>query len=544
MIRVGMRMTEDELERARKAYACRDWAAARDAYRAAGPLAPDDLAALATACWWLGLTDENIRLSADLHQLLLHDRDVAGAAKVALEIGFTEALRGREDVGMPWIARARRLFDQVPDAPERGLLMIVEADLAADTGDLDTAEDLAHRVLELGERHDDATLLALGLFVSGVLALRRGRTREGLDRLDEAMLPVQAGDVQPEWAGNLYCRMMQLCHELADLSRGRRWNSLAEHWCRGYAPAVLFTGICRVHRVQVMQAQGKWAEAESEALRAAEDLVELDLVPAAEAYYRLGEVHRLRGNLELAESAYRRAHELGRDPLPGLALLHLCRGRGHVATSVLEAALEVEHAPLGRAPLLAAHAEVALAIDRVDTAARCVEELSRIADQYASQGWRSAARRWQGAVRLHEGRCADAMPVLREARGWYQRMNAPYEVARIRMDLAAAAEGLGDDDTAHRERSEAEATFERLRADRDLSRLRAQRRHRSNPGGLSARELEVLAVVAGGVTNREAAAHLGISERTVGRHLANVYLKTGVSSRTAAVAWARDHGLL
>lgn len=544
MIGVGVSMTDDRLERAREAYARRDWAAARDAYRAAGALEPNDLAALATASWWLGLTDENLELSADLHGMLLHGGDVAGAAKIALEIGFTEALRGREDVGMPWMARARRLFDQVPDAPERGLLMIVEADLARDAGDLDAAEDLAYCVLEMGERHDDATLLALGLFVSGGLALRRGRTQEGLDRLDEAMLPVQAGEVQPEWAGNLYCRMMQLCHELADLSRAQRWNSLADRWCRGYAPAVLFTGICRVHRVQVMQAQGKWEEAESEALRAAEDLVELDLVPAAEAYYRLGEVHRLRGSLDLAESAYRRAHELGRDPLPGLALLHLCRGRGHIAMSVLDAALEVERAPLARAPLLAAHAEVALATDRGDTAARCVEELSRIAEQYASQGWRSAARRWHGAVLLSEGRCAEAMPVLREARGWYQRMNAPYEVARIRMDLAAAAEGLGDDDTARRERGEAEATFEWLHADRDLGRLRAQQRHRSNPGGVSARELEVLAVISDGITNREAAAQLGISERTVGRHLANVYLKTGVSSRTAAVAWARDHGLV
>lgn len=537
-------MTDDQLERARTAYARRDWAAARDAYRSSGRLAADDLAAQATACWWLGLADENLRLSADLHRMLLHDHDVAGAAKVALEIGFTESLRGREEVGMPWIARARRLFDQVPDAPQRGLLMVVEADLAANAGDLATADDLAHRALELGERHDDATLVALGLFVCGLLAFRRGRTREALDRLDEAMLPVQAGDVQPEWAGNLYCRMMQLCHELADLSRARRWNALADRWCRGYAPAVLFTGICRVHRVQVMQAQGQWEEAEIEARRAADDLVDLDLVPAAEAYYRLGEVHRLRGSLDQAESAYRRAHELGRDPLPGLALLHLCRGRGHIATSVLEAALEVERAPLRRAPLLAAHAEVALATDRGDIAAVCVEELGSIAEQYASQGWRSAARRWHGAVLLQQGRCAESMPVLREARAWYQRMDAPYDVARVQVDLAAAAEGLGDDDTARRERAGAEATFESLHAERDLGRLRAQQRHRSNPGGLSAREVEVLAVIAGGITNREAAAQLGISERTVGRHLANAYLKTGVSSRTAAVAWARDHGLL
>lgn len=538
-------MTEDPgLQAAREAFARRDWTTARQHFRAAEERSIDDEADLATACWWLGLADENVRANEEVHRRSLRDGSSARAAMAALLVGFCELLRGQEDSGAGWMARARRLFDDVPDARERGYLFAIDAEVAIEAGELDLAEELAGRMLELGDRHEDPTLQAHGLFASGVLAIRRGRVGPGVRWLDEAMLPVRAGEVVPEWAGNLYCRMIQLCHEMGDLPRAQRWTTLTEQWCRGYAPAVMFTGICRVHRVQLLQVHGEWSRAEQEARRAVADLVDLDVVVAAEAYYRLGEVCRLQGDLDAAEAAYRRAHELGRDPLPGLALLHLYRGRGRVAGSVLDAALAADRTPLGRAPLLAARAEVALAGDEPDRAARCVEELVRVAEQHASPGWRAEARRWHGAVLVARGRHAEAVPVLREARGLWQRMDAPYDVALIRLDLAEATDALGDRDTADRERDEAAALLERLGARRDLDRLRARRRRQRTPGDLSPRELEVVAAIAAGITNREAAARMHISERTVARHLANVYLKTGVSSRTGAAAWARDRGLL
>lgn len=317
-------MTDDHvLQRARVAFAHRDWATAREQFRAATEVSPDDMANLATACWWLGLADENVMANERAHLLFMRDGAVARAALAALEIGFSELLRGHEGVGSGWLSRARRLFDDVADAPERGYLFVLDADVATDAGDLDSAEEFAARALELGDRHEDATLQALGLFISGLLAIRRGDTVVGLRLLDEAMLPVLSGDVQPEWAGNLYCRMMQLCHEMGDLPRAQHWTALTERWCRGYAPSVMFTGICRVHRVQLLQVQGEWARAEEEAQRAVADLADLDVAVAAEANYRLGEVHRLRGDLAAAEAAYRRAHELGRDPLPEIGRAHV-----------------------------------------------------------------------------------------------------------------------------------------------------------------------------------------------------------------------------
>lgn len=538
-------MTESHhLAEARQAFAGRDWARARELFLDAGELTVGEVADLATACWWLGLADEAIAANEQVHRRSLRDGAPAVAAVAAVEIGFCEVVRGQPDLGAGWFARARRLLEQVPEAPQRGFLMVIDAYAAMDSGDLDSAEHLATGVLEIGDRHQDATLQALGLFLSGSLALRTGATVVGLRLLDEAMLPVRAGRVQPEWAGNLYCSMMQLCYELGDLPRARGWTTLTEQWCRGFAPAVIFTGICRVHRAQLFQVQGEWDRAEQEARRAIADLADLDLVVVAEAHYRLGEVHRLRGDLQAAQAAYRSAHALGRDPAPGLALLHLCRGHVRVAGSILDAALAATGTPLARAPLLAARSEAALAAGEPRRATRCVEELRRIAEQHASPGWCAESRRWQGAVLLTCGQHADAVAVLREARGRWQRIGAPYQVARIRLDLAAALEALGDSDTAEREREEAAVLLERLGARRDLGRLRARRRARRRPGDLSVREREVVTAIADGTSNRAAADLLQISERTVARHLANVYLKTGACSRTGAVAWARDRDLL
>lgn len=539
-------MTEldEQILEAREALARRDWATARARFRAAREPAATDLAGLATACWWLGLVDEFVDATEEVHRRCLQAGAPAGAAMAALEIGFSEVVRGRQGVGAGWLARARRLLEELPEAAEHGYLLALDADWATQAGELDRAEELVERLLVLADRHGDPTLQAQGLFAAGVLALRRGGVDEAMRCLDEAMLPVRSGRVLPEWAGNLYCRMMQLCHELGDLPRAQRWTDITERWWRGYAPAVIFRGICRVHRVQLLQVQGDWARAEQEAKRATSELAEIDVVVAGEAEYRLGELHRLRGDLDAAEAAYRRAHVHGRDPLPGMALLHLCRGRGSVAASILDAALAATEPPLARAPLLAARVEVALAAEDLRAATRAAEELSAIGQQHRSPGWCAEARRCEGAVLVAGGRYAEAVPVLREARSLWQRMEAPYEVARIRLDLAQSLEALGDHETAARERDVAAELLEQLGARRDLARLRAGRRARGSPGSLSARELEVVAAVADGGTNREAAEQLHISERTVARHLANVYLKTGVSSRTGAVSWARERGLL
>jgi DNA-binding CsgD family transcriptional regulator len=529
-------MTDDQaLEAARAACGRRDWAAAREKYRAAGELGTEDLESLATASWWLGEVEEYAVVSAELHRHLLGlDRPVE-AALVAFELGYTEVVRGREDVGVGWMARARRLLEEQPEAPERGFLLAADAQQAVAAGDLDTADRLARQALATGEQHGLSTVVALARFLCGCVAVHQGRTVQGLRDVDEAMLPVQAGLVAPEWVGSLYCDTMSLCFELLDLPRAQRWTTLTERWLAGHKPAVMFTGICRVHRAQLRVVHGEWARAEEEARQAAADLEPLDVAVAGEAHYCLGELHRLRCEIDAAETAYRRAHELGRDPLPGMALLCLQRGRRQVAASILDAALAAQPRPLLRAPLLAARAEVCLAEDDPAGAVAYLDELARIADAHASPGWQAESLRWCGAVLLARGRPAEAVRKLREAQARWRRMDAPYQVCRIALDLAVAYEALDDRDTARRERESAAAVLTRLGVPDGSS---------PDLAGLTPRELEVLAAVADGRSNREAARALHISESTVARHLANVYLKTGASSRTAAVAWARGRGLL
>lgn len=532
-------MTEDEtLEAARSACVRGDWAAARTGLRTVEELTTEDLGWLATACWWLGEVDEYAAAAADRHDRLLQEGRTVAAALLAIEIGYTDLVGGRPETGWAWLARARRLFEEAPEAPERGMLLAVDAHAALDQGDLETAGRLAGDVVAVAGQEGPATVVALGRFLRGVVAVHQGRTQEGLREVDEAMLPVQAGDVPPVWVGLLYCDTIRLCHDLLDLVRARYWTTLTERWLEGQVPAVLFTGICRVHRAELCLPRGEWDRAEAEAGAAAADLEQLDVSVAGEAHYCLGELHRLRGDLDAADAAYRRAHQLGRDPLPGMALLSLSRGRGRVAVSILDAALAAQHLPLARAPLLAARVEVALEVDDPRGATAYLDELDGIAEDHESPGWRAEVLRWRGALHLRRERPADAVRMLREAQALWRRMEAPYHVCRISPDLALAYEALGDRDTARREREAAAAELRRLGLPEQTGADGADLE------GLSARELEVVAAVADGRSNRQAARALGISERTVARHLANVYLKAGVGSRTAAVTWALERGLL
>nr|WP_246246368.1 LuxR family transcriptional regulator [Isoptericola sediminis] len=461
----------------------------------------------------------------------------------ALEVGVPELVRGHVAAGAGWLARARRLLADVPDAVEHGYLLLLDAHDALDAGDVAGADRLAAQVLDLGDRHAEPTLQAHGLFLRGRCALRRGRVAEARRLLDEAMVPVLGGRTAPQWAGDLYCRMMQVCHELGDLPRAQHWTEVTERWCRGWAPATLFSGICRVHRVQLLQVHGQWPQALEEAERAAADLTGLDVTAAAEAHYRVGELHRLRGELDAAREAYDRSRGLGRDPQPGLALLHLDAGHRGRAATMLGAALDATTDPLTRAPLLAAAIEVGLD-SAGGTPDELVEELSEIADRHASPVWRAVACRGRGVLLAAHGDEVAALRELREAQERWQQIGAPHETACVRHEAADVLDGLGDHESARAERELATAELEELGATHEIARRTARHPRRRRTDGLSPREVEVLVAVADGGTNREVGHRLHISERTVARHLANIYLKLGTPSRTAAVSWAREHALL
>ncbi|GAA4429520.1 LuxR C-terminal-related transcriptional regulator [Georgenia halophila] len=535
--------TEVDIGAARAAFAQRRWTEARAGFRQGGDLGPDDAAALAEASWWLGLMDESLRLQEELHRRHLSAGEATSAALDAVLLGFHEALRGDAVVGSAWLARARRLLADHPRARERGYLCVVEADASLGEGDLQTAATLATEAQQIAQLHDDTTLSALGRFAEGLVTVHRGDRGPGLALLDEAMLPVISGDVDDGWAGKLYCQMMDVCHDLADVRRARRWSDTTERWCREFDKAVMFSGICRIHRVQLLGAQGRWEAALAQAKRACGELTGINVAVVAEAHYLLGELHRLRDEHSAAAAAYAAALDLGRSPQPGLALLQLRTDRASVARKGLDTALYAAAGqPLRRAPLLAAGIEVALTRADVAAASTFADELEQIATTYAGPGWLAASAHWRGAVLLARDRPREALVLLDEAEHRWRDLETPHEVARARICTARALATLGDHDGATRLLDLAEETLTGLGARAaldDVARLRG--RHRDV---LTSRETEVLAAVATGATNREIADRLVISERTVGRHLANIYTKTDTATRTAALAWARDRGLL
>ena len=527
----------DNLARARQAFRVRDWtiAAAHFDAAAAERLTAEDLAAYADAVWWLGRIEDNLRLGAAAYNAFLADSRPAEAARTATILGIFHMARGDEPQAMGWLGRASRLAEDIPESMAHGYLVnftVVEASLMA--GHPTAAADAARRVQDLGHRIDAPDLVAVGLNGEGRALIRSGHLVDGLALLDEAMVSVLDGQLAPFISGTLYCHTIAACHEVADLRRMARWTDLAERWLSALPAAVFFRSLCGVHRAQLRLLRGEWAEAEDGALRIVMDLDANRIDYAAEAWYVVAEVRRLRGDPS-ASAAYCEAHARGRDPQPGRALLRLQEGDSAGAAASVRAAVAAAGTdPLRRAPVCAAAVEIAVAAGRLDDAAVAASELVLTAATYPTSGLEAMAAAASGAVLLAEDRAEEALPVLRNAcRRWHE-LGAAYEAASTCVRLADAYRALGDEASASAEIARAEATYERLGAHRPAP---------ESPGGLTRRECEVLGLVADGRSNRDIGETLFISDRTVARHLTNIFHKIGVTSRTQAARYAIDHGL-
>jgi DNA-binding CsgD family transcriptional regulator len=538
----------ESLRAGRTALRQRDWPAARDALQEADaiePLGADDVFSLADCAWWLGEIDEALALYERAHRQYLRDDLPADAAMAALLLGAHAAERGEGVIGSAWMSRARRLLATAPECAEHGYPLYFELFGAMGEGDLDGALAIARRMQDLGRRFHDPNLAALGVMGEGRALIKRGDAGRGMALLDEAMLAAVSDELHPVWTGGIYCHLMDVCHELMDVQRAGEWTEATERWCDTVAEAVLYRGICRVHRAQVYQRRGAWRHAERLASRVSEDLDGVHLGTVAEAHYELGELQRLRGEFAAAARSYGRAQALGRDPQPGRARLRLAEGDVEAAVRSLRDALaDRSDDRLGRVRLLAALVESALAGNDVGTARSAAAELRETAQIHDSAGLDATAEQARGAVLLAEGRAAEALEPLRHACRLWHDLDAPYDVASTRLLLGEAHRARDDEEAAATELDEAYAAFDRLGAVPDARRVAAFRSGPNPPDGLSPREVEVLRLVATGATNQEVAAHLFISDKTVARHLANIYLKLDLSTRSAATAYAFERGLM
>ena len=539
----------DELRRAREAYERRAWVSAYDALSSASAEGDDlpaaDFERLGVAALLAGRQNDCVQALQRAHRLHREADDLPAAARTAFDLAIVLLQGGEAAVASGWLSRCRRLAEELgEDCHELGYALNLELLQRIFTGQLEGTLELAERVTDHGRRYADPDLLTQGLNAQGRLLLYSGRVREGLELLDEAMLEVATGEVSPIFAGHVYCSLIEACQELGDWGRVAGWTSALTRWIDEQPELVLFTGQCAVHRGQLMRVAGAYDEALEELAHAVERYRLAGTLDAAGlALAERATVLRLRGQLDAAESAYEEAIGLGLDPQPGLALLWLARGRSAAAVSAVRRLLAEPRDPVHRTQVLPGCVEVLVAAGEVSDAVAPAQELAGLAGAFGCPALLASAAYADALVRLARDEPAEAITAVREAAGHWAGLDARHEVARCRVLLGRALDAVGDHESARGELAAAQRELEAMGA-RGEARVVAALLRPTLPAGLSAREVEVLRLVARGRSNPQIAAELVLSEKTVARHLSNIFTKLEVSSRTAAAAYAFEHDLV
>jgi DNA-binding CsgD family transcriptional regulator len=535
------------LDRGRAAFGRNAWAESYRLLQTADrdtPLEPDDLERLATAAHLLGRDEESETYRTRAHQSFLDRGDHEGAARAAFVLGVCLLHRGARAPAAGWFTRAERILENARlDSVLRGYLLIPAAIRRITQGDNAGALAVFGQAGEHARRFNDRDLMSLACHGRGRALIRLGHIADGVALLDEAMAAVVAGDVTPLVAGDVYCSVLEGCQEILDVRRAYEWTTLLERWCNSQPDLVRYRGECLLYRAEVMQWRGNWMEA----ARDAHDACELPLSRSAAgaAFYRIGEIHRLRGEFAAADSAYTGAQERGRTPQPGLSLLRLAQGQIDVAATSIRTILADTRLSAARSRLLPAVVEILLAAGDVEGARDAAAELSEIARAVGTPFLSAASAHATGAVLIALGDIAAASASLRHACEIWRELGMPYEEAQSCRLLAEVCERRGDLE-GHRLERDAARKLLQLCAGPRVAQVDAQHvRALDQPGGsLSERELQVLRLLAAGKTNRAIADELFISEKTVARHVSNIFNKIAVSSRSGATAWAFQHNLI
>ncbi len=504
----------------------------------------DRLELLAEATWWLGRLDDCIDAREGAYAGYEAAEDSRRAGRCAVSLWEHHQMKAKPSIAGAWLRRARYCLEAHPESVEYGGLLLREAEVSHGAGDLESAQQRAEQVLALGRRVRSADLQAEALQTIGRLLIDTGRVADGLGHLDEAMLLAIEGRLGPYSTGKVYCSMISACEQLGDLRRAAEWTDATTRWSERH-PLAMWPGICRVHHASLLQQRGDWTGAEREARLACEELGSFHLPIAAAGYVEIAEIRRRLGDLDGAEQAFAQAEELCGQRSGGLALLRLAQRRIDAATSIITGMLaEQSWNQLERAKLLPARVQIAIAAKELEEAAGAVDELERIAAQFGSTSVSAAALTSRGRLLLAQGDGRGACTTLSEALRLWQELQVPYEIATVRLLLGQSCRRCGDDDGATRSLEIAATIFEELGATLAAREARTFSSPAELPAGLTGREAEVLGHVAAGCTNRQIATALHLSERTVARHVSNIFTKIGVNSRTAAAAFAFEHRLI
>ena len=476
-----------------------------------------ELERLGTAAYLCGREDLCEYGWTRAHRLAVEQDDWSRAARTAFWLWYLKANSGQMAVGGGWLARGHRILEEHDPAsalPEQGWFHLPTGIRLHHSGEFAAAKMKFESALEVAGQHGDVDLVAVARQAEGRALIGLGEADEGTARLDEAMVAVLADQVAPIPAGIVYCSVIEACQELLDVARAKQWTTELTRWCREQPDLVPFRGRCSIHRSEILLLDGDLDAALMEAEAACKRLADPFHNALGAAHYQRGEVHRARGEHVNAIEAYRQAAELGAPIEPGSALLRLAKGDLEGARVALEDAIADRDLGARGLPLVAAAVEVAIAGGDQDEILRATDRLSDVAALVRGPLAAGRARHWLGVGLLAVGDVGAATAELRAALAAWAQIDVP------------------------RERGTTLAALRQAEARLEIARSRG-----AKPLGLSRREIEVLGRVADGASNREVADALCIAERTVARHLSNIFVKLGVSSRTAAAAIAHQHGL-
>lgn len=442
------------------------WQEAYDLLKSAdaeGLLSASDLEQLGLASWWLGRLDDSLQTMERAYESHTSAGDHQAAAHIAVELARGYSWKSARSLAMGWLARATRLVESHPDSAAAAEVLLAKAQVAEVSQDLGAAEALAGQAVEAAHRlgRPDETALAMELL--GSLLAKRGEVTRGFELVDESTAMAVGGELSPRVTGVVYCQTIALCHELADFERAGEWTEAATRWCERRSISG-FPGICRVHRAEMLRLRGAWDRAATEAVTASVELPGYSPQMAGAAFREVGELRLRMGDLESAEAAFRRAHELGAGPAPGSSLLQLARGDRSGAAASIRRALDAMRDRIGRGRLLPAQVEIAIASGDLETAASASAELAVLAKDFARPLFAAEAATAAGRLALARGKPADAVRELLAAVSEWMAVDAPFEGAEARMLMARAYAAEGDEGAARLETETAKGVFERLGA--------------------------------------------------------------------------------
>ncbi len=531
----------------RAAYRDWQWVEAFQSFTAvekASGLSPADYELLAATSYMLGDVPSLIEAQERAYTGYLDEGRPLPAARVALWVASGLASRGKFTEAGGWVERGSRLLEPV-DEPcmERGYLLLPQALRHMISGEIEEVVPIAAEAARIGREFNYPDLIALATHTQARALVALGQSTEGFRLLDEVMLSIIAGDCSPMVTGIVYCSVLEGCYEAHEIGRAAIWTDSLAEWCGAQPDLVAFNDQCLAHRSELLRLQGDWPEALSEAQRSHQNHARGPV--AAQAHYQQAEIYRMSGDFKSSQLAYQETALKGGEPQPGLALLQLRLGSEDAAVASIRRALLETQGLLPRVRLLPGCVEVLVGTGHLEEAASAVEELTTIAEKTSIDTHRGWARYCSGLMALARSTPVEAASYLREALRIWEELGLPYELARVRRDLGRALAQMGDADGARVQLDAALSVFNTLGARPDAEEVTSalSSGDSEKPFGLTDREVEVLTKLASGATNRAIAVDLVLSERTIDRHVSNIFTKLGVNTRSAATATAIRNNL-